>query len=161
MGPIGHIAAAAGMGATVWVVTGSALAVPAALAAGVLVDLDHLVDFLDSRENGHYRHMLRPFHAWEYSGALLALALLPWFFHPIFLAAVLGYLSHMLLDQVVNRVHPLAYFIIYRASHGFRRRQLTPHLFNRPYLYPEQVPWWGKLEPSVWKMVVRWRGLDR
>ena len=58
--------ASAGVGAIAWFTTGSLLAIPIALAAGVLVDVDHVVDIFDSEDQGHKRHMLRLLHAWEY-----------------------------------------------------------------------------------------------
>lgn len=158
MGPIGHTIASVGLGALVWTATGSTLAVPTAVAAGVLVDLDHLIDFFDSRDEDWNRHMFRPFHAWEFF--LAALALLPLFWpNPLFLAGMLGYLSHLVIDQSTNRVHPLAYFIAFRASRGFRRRYLTPFLFDKSRKIPQtHRPFWGRLEPSLWRLVTKIRG---
>ena len=153
MGPIGHTAASLGLGGVAWAATGSPLALPVAVTTGVLVDLDHVIDFFDSRDQGRRSHMFRPFHAWEY--LLLALVLLLTFSqHPLFLVAFLGYLSHLLLDQFANQVHPLAYFIVYRAAHRFRRRQLSAYVFSESYPQVEEaVPWWGRLEPSIWRLV--------
>ncbi len=159
MGPIGHTAVSLGLGGVAWAATGSPLALPVAVTTGVLVDVDHVIDFFDSKDRGRACHMLRPFHAWEY--LLLTLAVLLIFSqHPLLLVAFLGYLSHLLLDQFANRVHPLAYFIVYRAAHGFRRRQLTPYVFSESYQPVEEaVPWWGRLEPSIWRLVERrWHG---
>jgi hypothetical protein len=158
LGPVGHTVASVGLGTLVWATTGSTLAIPTAVAAGVLVDLDHLIDFFDSRDEGWNRHMFRPFHAWEYF--LAALVLLPLFWpNPLFLAAVLGYLSHLVIDQFTNRVHALAYFIVFRASRGFRRRYLTPFLFDRHRKVPRTPrPWWGRIEPSLWRLVTKLRG---
>ena len=153
MGPIGHAAASLGLGGVAWAATGSPLALPVAVTTGVLVDLDHVIDFFDSKDQGRRSHMFRPFHAWEY--LLLTLVVLLIFSqHPLLLVAFLGYLSHLLLDQFVNRVHPLAYFIVFRAAHGFRRRHLTPYYFSASYQnVAEAMPWWGKLEPSIWRLV--------
>jgi len=145
-----------GIGAGIWSITGSPLAVPASVAAGVLVDLDHISDFFEPQEEGRLRYMLRFFHAWEYF--LMALAVLLTFSqHPLFLAAVLGYLSHLALDQFTNRSHPLAYFILFRASRRFERRRLTPHIFEESYrrLLEAPKPWWARLEPTLWRLVTR------
>ena len=147
-----------GIGAGIWSTTGSPLAVPASVAAGVLVDLDHISDFFEPREEGRLRYMLRFFHAWEYF--LMALVVLLAFSqHPLFLAAVLGYLSHLALDQFTNRSHPLAYFILFRASRRFERRQLTPHIFEKSYRRSLEAPkpWWARLEPTLWRLVTRIR----
>ena len=158
MGPVGHTVASVGLGALVWTTTGSTLAIPTAVAAGVLVDLDHLIDFFDSKDEGRNRHMFRPFHAWEYFLAALVLLLLSWP-DPLFLAAVLGYLSHLVIDQFTNRVHPLAYSIAFRASRGFRRQYLTPFLFDESFKMPKTPrPLWGRVEPSLWRLVTKLRG---
>ena len=47
MGPVGHTLSAVGIGAVAWFTTGSPLAIPVALATGVLVDVDHVADFFD------------------------------------------------------------------------------------------------------------------
>ena len=157
MGPIGHTAASLGVGASAWIVTGSPLAIPVALGTGVFVDLDHLTDIFDAQDQGRHRHMLRPFHAWEYLLVTLVVVLAV-SQHPMLLTALLAYLSHLLLDQFANRVHPMAYFIVYRAAHGFRRSHLSPHIFSetsRPL--DGSVPLWGRLEPWLWRLVTRFR----
>jgi hypothetical protein len=158
LGPIGHTLASVGLGGLVWATTGSTLAIPTAVAAGVLVDLDHFIDFFDSKDEGRNCHMFRPFHAWEYFLAALVLLVLFWP-NTLFLAALLGYLSHLAIDQLTNRVHPLAYLLVFRASRGFRRRHLTPFLFDESYKLPKAPrPLWGRLEPSLWRLVTKLRG---
>jgi membrane-bound metal-dependent hydrolase YbcI (DUF457 family) len=158
LGPIGHTLASVGLGALVWAATGSTLAIPTAVAAGALVDLDHIMDFFDSKDEGRNCHMFRPFHAWEYLPVMLALLAWAWP-NELFLAVTLGYLSHLVIDQLTNRVHPLAYSIVFRASRGFRRRHLTPFLFDESYRMPKAPrPLWGRLEPSLWRLVTKLRG---
>ena len=45
MGPIGHSVISAGIGARVWVLTGSPPAGVTALGVGVLKDVDHVFDY--------------------------------------------------------------------------------------------------------------------
>jgi hypothetical protein len=125
-----------------------------ALAAGVLPDLDHLIDYLDSKDAGRQRHMFRPFHAWEY--ILLASAVaLAFYSNQLFQVAILGYLSHIVIDQLFNRVHPLAYSLAYRVLKGFRRRALTPQRFDPEYWMEQPAkPYWAMLEPTLWRIVV-------
>lgn len=154
MGPIIHATVSIGIGAAAWAGGGSPLALPVALAAGVLPDLDHLIDYFDSRDAGRQRHMFRPFHAWEYC-LLAAIAALAFYSNQLFLAAVFGYLSHIAIDQVSNRVHPLAYTLTYRILKGFRRRALTPRLFEPGYGMDRPArPTWAVLEPTLWEIVV-------
>ncbi|MDA0735326.1 MAG: hypothetical protein O2860_12225, partial [Chloroflexi bacterium] len=129
-------------------------ALPVALAAGVLPDLDHVIDYLDSRDDGWKRHMFRPFHAWEYL-LLASIVALAFYSNQLFLVAIFGYLSHIAIDQLANRAHPLAYTLTYRIMKGFRRRELTPHLFEPRYRMARQpMPFWARLEPTLWKLVV-------
>ena len=160
MGPIGHTLASLGVGVGVWGVTGSPLAIPVAFAAGVLPDLDHITDFfsrLDPKENGRSILMLRPFHAWEIS-VICLVAVLAFSWGDLFWAAVLGYLSHLILDQTANRVHPLAYCLTFRILKGFRRRHLSPRVYDPDFVASRHsMPLWGRLEPSIWRLVTRLR----
>ena len=141
------------LGGAVWAATGEPWAVPVAVAVGVLTDVDHLVDFFDGAEDGHNRHMLRPFHAWEFT-ALGVFALFAYFSNPLFLAAVLGYISHIALDEVGNTTRPFAYFITYRAFVKFKRRRLTPQVFSPRHWSQMNPPWWARYEPTVYQL---WR----
>lgn len=157
MGPIVHTAVSLSIGVSAWAIGASPIAVPVALVAGVLPDLDHIIDFWDPGDEGRKRFMFRPFHAWEYFCLALLIAVgLYW--ESLFLVAILGYLGHIAIDQLANRVHPLAYSLAYRTSKGFRRRALTPHLFDPGRrLQQQQMPWWGLLEPSVWRWTEKLR----
>ncbi|MCH7626456.1 MAG: hypothetical protein IIC83_11070 [Chloroflexi bacterium] len=142
-----------GLGGAVWAATGEPWAVPVAVAVGVLTDVDHLVDVFDGVDEGRPRHMLRPFHAWEFA-AIGVFALFAYFNSPLFLAALLGYISHMALDQVGNTTNYLAYLITYRASVKFNRRRLTPHVFSPGHWSQSDHPFWAKYEPTVYQL---WR----
>lgn len=109
--------------------------VPGAIAcffAGVLIDLDHALDFLvikkricrsldelkvfcaDSNEKRIYLWL----HSYEILAILWAGALV--FGSPIAYTGILwGMTIHLLLDQLTNPIHPLSYFLIYRAKLGF------------------------------------------
>jgi hypothetical protein len=115
----------AGLGAAVWGVTGEPLAVPLAVASGVLVDADHLLD-----QTWYFYLHRRPaallvLHAWEWLTALVAACLWLWF--PWWLVAVtVGYAGHLATDQRFNHVYRKGYFITYRAYHGYNIDRLTP-----------------------------------
>ena len=110
------------------------------LAGGILVDLDHLLDFfVIFRQRGGLRDFLVWFekdywerttiflHSWEILVPLLLLALT--LRRPLFLAFTLGWGMHVLLDQYWNRqdgvLHPLFYSLFFRAVHGFRKQGVT------------------------------------
>jgi hypothetical protein len=89
----------------------------AALAGGFFVDVDPLVDYFAAR---HTRIVL-PLHGWELVPLSIALDRrlgLGW-------ALAGGYVLHLGMDQLWNEKRsPLAYFLIYRASKGFREHEL-------------------------------------
>ena len=142
------------------------MAVPVAVATGVLIDSDHVTDVFDHEFMGPGRHMVRVFHAWEYTAA--GFIVLGFWYHPILLAATLGHLSHMVLDQATNEVRPLAYSLIYRIRHRFARTELGSNRSENsspPRLSP--TPLWGRIEPTGWRLYLRYkqsrfgRGRDR
>lgn len=83
------------------------------LVAGVLVDLDHLVDLIANRLAGDdARFLIMPLHAWEWVAGLLLRDRLG-------LAG--GLAAHLALDQINRAVrHPFFYCITVRAAHLFR-----------------------------------------
>jgi hypothetical protein len=97
----------------------------AALATGVLVDLDHLIDLALYRRTGRRRWVVLPLHGWELVVGLLvagrgALA------GPA-RAGALALLLHLLLDVTTNRpARPALYSLLYRGRHGFRAERLRP-----------------------------------
>ncbi|MFW6174599.1 MAG: hypothetical protein ACOC5K_02370 [Chloroflexota bacterium] len=121
-----HVAASSAVGAGVWVGAGEPLALPAAVAAGVLPDADHLLDYYFRFIRRDRRFLFLPLHGWEYLAALaLAYALLaptPWM-----LAVVLGYATQIVGDQLVNDVRWHTYFITARAWRGFRIARVLDH----------------------------------
>ena len=146
---MGHTVVSVGVGAGVWAATGSPLAVPVAVASGVLVDVDHLYDYYRWFAKGDRRHLVLPFHAWEYSAAGLVLAFALWY-HPLAVAAVLGHLAHLVADHLANPTHRFAYFLAYRVSCRFSREQL---MFGPPPAFAEvlraNVPFWRWIEPRL------------
>ena len=161
MGPLGHTVASLGIGGAVWAATGSALAVPAAAAGGVLVDSDHLVDFFNWYVRKDRRRVMVLFHGWEYAAVGLALVLGLWY-HPALLAVALGYLGHVVGDHIANKpLHPLAYSILFRASRGFHRRGLFEESAESlSEALHQSIPLWGVLELRL-LAVASWLGLRR
>ncbi len=131
------------------------MAVPAAVATGVLIDSDHVTDVYHAFM-GPKRHMVRLFHAWEYTAA--GFIALGFWYHPILLAATLGHLSHLVLDQVTNEVRPLAYPLVYRIRHRFARTELSPK-WSKDSSLPRRspTPLWGRIEPTGWRLYLRYK----
>ena len=126
---------------------------PAAVAAGVLIDSDHVLDYYRWYVNTDRRQVFVLFHGWEYAiaGAALGLTLA---YHPLLLAALLGYVGHLVGDQLANKpIHPLAYSIGYRAYRGFNRSKLfrdSSATFSEAM--NESIPLWGLIEPRLLSM---------
>jgi len=110
------------------------------LVAGVLVDLDHMVDLLANRANDRPTWVILPLHAWEWVFALLTLRTRT-------TDALAGGLAvHLALDQTNRAVtHPFFYWIALRARYGFRA--------DPPLVHPER--WahgsrWMSESPQHW-----------
>lgn len=138
-----------------WAATGSPLALPAAIATGVFADADHVTELFGRRKELDQRYMVRFFHAWEYSIIAVVMLSTVWY-HPVLLAAVLGHLSHLAIDTLTNHVHPLAYFMGFRISQGFKRSKLSPYYLQLDSPN-ENVPLWGRIEPWLWRIIIRIR----
>ena len=118
MRPTHHAMLSVGVGVVVWGISKEPLAVPVAIAGGVLIDADHLLD-----QVWHFYMHRRPaalvvLHAWEWLAVLLAACV--WLSFPWWLVAVtIGYAGHLATDQRFNSVRRMGYFIIHRAYHAF------------------------------------------
>ena len=104
--------------------------------AGILVDVDHYFDYV--RDTGlnfnikrffrytyglQYDQLFIVFHAYEYL-VPLALILIISEYNLLLVAASIGFTQHLLFDQFINPVKPLAYFISYRLKNGFSKQSL-------------------------------------
>ena len=110
-------------------------AAAACLVGGILIDLDHLLDYclhkkkmcwrykdlydycIEEKQGRHYEI----FHSYELLLILWLLILYTWF-NEIFFGFVFGMTVHILFDQLVNDVYPLAYFLICRMKYGFPKK---------------------------------------
>lgn len=133
-----HLLAALPLGGAYYWSEGSAVLAGLAAAASVLVDVDHLPDYLWWRRgwrgledffDASYKHRV-PFilivtHSWELMalawGLILTLGAPPWV-----QALAVGWLYHLAWDQWRNSVGARFYFLLHRARMGFQRRLLKP-----------------------------------
>ena len=140
-----------------WKGTDNSLAAPIAVATGVLIDSDHALDLLHSLVKGNRRYLFILFHAWEY--LLIGFAALIFWNSPLLLAAVLGYLGHLMSDHIVNLTHPLAYSILYRISQRFSYDRLVcPQWLGVP---ESELPLWAHVEPWLWRLYHKFRNRQR
>jgi hypothetical protein len=120
--PHKHVAISTLVGAVAWWQLGTPAALGAALATGVLPDLDHAVDYAVYHWRREHRLIL-PLHGYEYAlvGATLALV----WQAPLIGVATLSYLIHLLADQAENRTKGLGYSLLFRVWHRFRLDRIS------------------------------------
>ena len=134
------------------------------MAAGVLIDGDHLVDYAWTRARGEKSHFLAPLHGWEVAAGLSFLSArvrrhaareaVPgrWLGHrarrwdvghvaALLTGATVGIWLHLILDVIGNRPRHLAvYSLVYRARHGFRREK-TGWSEKTGFHFWSELPW--------------------
>ena len=94
---------------------------PIAIAAGVLPDSDHLLDYYFKYVRQDRRFQFYLLHAWEYfiTGTILYVLVFnePWLF-----ALLAGYATQLILDQLSHSRDnwPTAYFLTPRILSGFK-----------------------------------------
>ena len=133
-----HIVLSAAVSGVVFAVSRSWPATVSSLVVGVLLDGDHVLDYmreyglrLNLRELFHAsyeRKFKRTFlilHAWEWAPVI---AMVLWLSggNPWFVGAAIGWLQHLTADQLVNTPNPWAYSIIWRWRHGFDHKVSFP-----------------------------------
>lgn len=116
-----HLAASSTAGAAVWAGTGEPLALPIAIAAGVLPDGDHLLDYYFRYIRQDRRFQFYLLHGWEYLVTGIFIYAFIWT-EPWMLALVVGYATQIGLDQISHGKESgaTAYLISRRIMTGFR-----------------------------------------
>jgi hypothetical protein len=108
------------------------------LVAGVLVDIDHLVDWGVNRAAGRADYIIVPLHAWE-----LVLGLL-WRRTTATGGLAAGLAVHLLMDQMFNVAvkHPLFYWLTVRAAYRFRAVEPLVHreVFQEKAVWMQRTP---------------------
>lgn len=118
-----HVAASTAAGLAVWGASGEVMAVPVAVAAGVLPDLDHIPDYYMRYVRRDWNYLFLFLHAWEYWVAGLLVYML-WLREWWLLAVLAGYLTQIGGDQMFNKVKAYTYLITVRAIKGFQAKRL-------------------------------------
>jgi len=113
-----------------------------AVAGGVLIDGDHLVDYAWTRLRGEKSHYFAPLHGWEVVLALAASALVPGRWQAPLGGVVVGMTLHLVQDVVVNQpAHPGVYSLLYRLLHGFSR-ECTGWKVEHGFHNWSELPWY-------------------
>lgn len=144
MSPSKHLASGLILGGAVYAAAGDPAASALALAASVLCDCDHILEytafcvqnkskwtFAEFSGGTYFRQkgtLYIIFHAYEYLLALLgifaALAIFTRAANIYLLSVILGYSLHMILDTIGNGCSLKGYFITYRRSKRWREAEL-------------------------------------
>ncbi len=125
----------AGIGAAAGVYFGSAVCGFITFFSGVLIDLDHCLDFILNHHISRYRDffaiMLQTdlkklyvvLHSIELTVILwLCAFMFKWGKYPV--SFIIGFTQHLALDIVFNPMRPGGYFLTYRMFRGFSAEKL-------------------------------------
>jgi len=138
MKPTYHIAVSAGLSAGVYAVTHSWPATAGCFFSGVLIDIDHYLEYMIIRKEFpfNYKELVdfcwdrkvkktyMIFHAYEFLGLFWALI---YFLHlgVVWMGIALGFTVHLAFDQFTNPVKPLFYCVTYRMKNNFEKPRLV------------------------------------
>ena len=151
MRPSRHLALSCAAGGALWVTTGEPLALPIAVGAGVLIDVDHGPDLWWALALQRKPTATFVFHAWEWLAGILTFGLtgaFSWWLSAI----IVGYGLHLVSDQAVNKGRIWSYSILYRGVHRFQTTSLAPQWdFHSTYNVLR------KELPPVARLTERWR----
>lgn len=130
-----HLPASVAIGAIGWWLSGDPLCLLVALAAGWMIDADHLVDFVWYlkragkpvgfgllKTGGYFKlngKVFVPLHSWEITIALMLLAAVIPDAECLLLSGSIAHGLHLIQDQLLYRVRPLGYFLISRVRSQF------------------------------------------
>lgn len=143
MNPQGHIVVSLGLSILFYYIFKSSVAAFGCFAAGVFIDIDHLLEYSIKEEEDFrlidlfnlrliLKHWNDPynldrffllFHAYEFS-VLLGLISIYLLGPYVGIAIFIGHLAHLVIDNSTNYVHPLTYFFFYRINHNFDAEKL-------------------------------------
>lgn len=131
MQPHSHLVLSAAAGAAVWGATGEPLSIPLALAAGVLVDVDHVPDMVVEHVLDRTPRLTLGLHGWEWLLSLVAAG--AWLGFPWWLIAIgAAYALHLGGDALFNGLGASRYSLLYRAARLFDRAGLVAGSYRRP-----------------------------
>lgn len=139
-----HVAISAALAAVAWSRSHRLAPAVAPIVGGFLIDVDHLIDYAIYRRLGTGRLLVLPLHGWEW---VPIFALLERRFAPSTRGMfTVGYVAHLLVDQVANEMRTrAAYLVSYRASQGFSSRLLGPESERIAHAW-RRTAWW-----KLWK----------
>lgn len=145
MGPLQHLAYSTGVAAVLLATTKRPRVACACIASGVLVDLDHLIEYKNyCRENWDWNEFSTGiyfnkkgtvkviFHSWEAAAIMWGITLAKKGIkkNSLLYGITVGYTLHLILDQIGNNLNLMAYFETYRWFVGWQQDRLANKLDN-------------------------------
>lgn len=145
-----HLSLSLFAGWIAWIVTGNPYVFIPALIGGVLVDIDHLIDyffaygtnfklsyFMRGRQFHKSNKTYILFHSWELVFILFILTfqlsdLLT--LRPLFLSFSFAYFLHLLFDSLINHMRAPSYFLLYRLVKKFDLKTLVTDKHYREHI---------------------------
>lgn len=143
---LGHVAITVTAGTILYNYANSIYSLLSFLVAGILIDLDHYIDYV--REYGMTFDIKKVHHACKYENtnfkkttfilhsyeliALFWLAIIIFNLSIIWKYCAIGLTLHLFIDQVTNPTWPLAYFFLFRLLNNFDTKKI---LINKEVYY--------------------------
>lgn len=146
MRPTHHLIVSGIAGLSLLQVFHSWTAAIACLVGGVLIDVDHLLDyFLAKKEIPFSYKKLLSFCAYDKAGRLFLvfhgieyiflLSGFLWFYpNAMLIGFTLGVSLHLFCDQLINPFHPFGYFIVFRMKKNFLRESVFTQKYVKEIL---------------------------
>lgn len=135
--PRGHVAVSAVVSICVWVWFRSAGCAVISFAAGVLIDLDHLLDYYanfgftlslkkmyDACHQMKLSRLYLVLHSYELI-IILWSSILLFGLSDYWIALAIGLTQHMIADQITNPMRGLGYFLSFRVISRFKQEKIV------------------------------------
>lgn len=132
-----HITASIIFSAFLFAISKSWIIFTSSLLSGVLIDLDHVIDyfweyrkrfrvkeFFDVHHNKKILFNMVVFHSWELVSLLSICAfLMRW--NPWIVGTIIGLTQHIVVDQISNKSYKWNYFFFWRMMYGFSVKKMS------------------------------------
>ena len=142
MSPTGHVIASGVVSVPFYFFTQSWIAALACFLSGILIDLDHYIDFwihhkkISFSYRKLYSYCIQVYESkiylflHSYEGIIIFWGII-YYYHLniIWIGIALGLSSHLLFDQVTNPFRRWGYFFIYRIKSKFSKKFLVTDRF--------------------------------
>lgn len=135
---VGHTVISLTAGSALYYFTRSLPGVAWFLIAGILIDLDHYLDYAREKgisfdlkkvygscKNGHinFKNLTLFFHSCELA-AVLWLVIFLFGLNIVWKCAAMGFTLHLIIDMATNPLAPAGYFLWFRIANNFETKKM-------------------------------------